>query len=157
MSAGDGSTPVASSQARLIKVTSEARRRRRDVEVAQLLDDEPIDQRVLRHLIEHGLGNVVGKCRRDACGGEAREEGDGHLRHQRRWIAGLNNGDTAGVGYRQATERLDDYGSTMAGLATTTAARARRAYATGELTDGATIAAIHGIERFVPTPATSSV
>ncbi len=61
------------------------------------------------------------------------------------WIAGLNNGDTTGIGYRQATERLDEYGATMTTLTPTTAARARRTYATVELTDGATIAAIHGI------------
>lgn len=61
------------------------------------------------------------------------------------WIAGLNSGDTTGMGYRQATERLDEYGATMTTLTTTTATRARRTYATVELTDGATIAAIHGI------------
>jgi hypothetical protein len=61
------------------------------------------------------------------------------------WIAGLNNGDTSGAGYRQATERLDEYGAAMTALDPATAARAKRAYGTVELADGAAIAAIHGI------------
>lgn len=61
------------------------------------------------------------------------------------WIAGLNNGDTTGIGYRHATEHLDEYGPTLTTIPPTTAARVKRAYATIELTDGATIAAIHGI------------
>jgi hypothetical protein len=61
------------------------------------------------------------------------------------WTAGLNEGDTLGAGYRAATERLQEYAGALSMLAPTTAARAKRAYATVELSDGATIAAIHGI------------
>jgi hypothetical protein len=61
------------------------------------------------------------------------------------WIAGLNVGDTLGAGYRAATERLQEYNTALATLSPATAAEARRAYATVELSDGATIAAIHGI------------
>jgi hypothetical protein len=62
-----------------------------------------------------------------------------------RWIAGLNDGDTTGAGYRVATEQLQEYGAGLARLSPETAARAKRAYATVELADGATVAAIHGI------------
>jgi len=61
------------------------------------------------------------------------------------WIAGLNDGDTTGVGYRAATERLLEYGPALATLTPAIAERAKRAYATVELADGASIAAIHGI------------
>ncbi len=61
------------------------------------------------------------------------------------WIAGLNDGDTLGVGYRHVTEHLAEYGPTMNTMTSVTAGRARRAYATVELADGPSIAAIHGI------------
>jgi len=61
------------------------------------------------------------------------------------WVSGLNIGDTTGVGFRQATQTLREYGSGLAELPADEISRIKTHYGTVELYDSAAIHAIHGI------------
>ena len=63
------------------------------------------------------------------------------------WISGINTGQEASSGYRQAIEALNSYGSALENVPADQLPRIKTGYATVELTDGANVAGIETVGR----------